>query len=94
MVSHREPEEDTKIELAEFVRQAIAREGLSQRLAGERMGIDQPKVSALMQGRLTGFSVGRLIRFLTTLGQDIDITVKLKPRNRGQGRIRAQKGNG
>jgi|KBSMisStaDraftv2_1062788.scaffolds.fasta_scaffold167773_3 predicted XRE-type DNA-binding protein len=88
--SHREPEEETKIELAEMVRRAIAREGLSQRSAGIRMGIDQPKVSSLMQGRLVGFSVGRLIRFLTTLGHDIDITIKLKPRNRAQGRIRVQ----
>jgi predicted XRE-type DNA-binding protein len=90
MVSHREPEEETKIELAELVRLTIARQGLSQRVAGELIGIDQPKVSSLMQGRLTGFSVGRLIRFLTTLGQDVEITVKPKPRNRGHGRIRVQ----
>lgn len=90
MVSHREPEEETKIQLAELVRRAIARERLSQRAAGELMGIDQPKVSALMQGRLTGFSVGRLVRFLTTLGHDVDITVKPKPRNRSYGRIRVQ----
>jgi predicted XRE-type DNA-binding protein len=52
------------------------------------MGIDQPKVSALLNGRLTNFSSERLMRLLTALGQDVDITVRAKPRNRAHGRIR------
>jgi predicted XRE-type DNA-binding protein len=88
MVSHRQPEEATKILLAQMVRQAVALQGMSQRVASELIGIDQPKISSLMQGRLTGFSVGRLIRFLTDLGHDVEITVKARPRNRSQGRIR------
>jgi predicted XRE-type DNA-binding protein len=44
------------------------------------MGIDQPKVSALLSGRLTNFSSERLMRLLTRLGQDVEIVVKSKPR--------------
>jgi hypothetical protein len=33
------------------------------------LGIDQPKVSTLMRGRLSGFSIERLLRFLL-LGRD------------------------
>jgi hypothetical protein len=48
------------------------------------MGINQPKVSALLKRKLDGFSVERLIHFLNALGQDIDIIVKPKPRYRKQ----------
>jgi hypothetical protein len=37
------------------------------------MGIDQPKVSALLNGRLANFSTDRLMRLLTALGQDVEI---------------------
>ena len=43
--------------------------------AAALMEIDQPKVSALLNGRLTNFSSDRLMRLLTALGQDVDITV-------------------
>jgi hypothetical protein len=46
------------------------------------MGINQPKVSAMIRRKLDGFSVERLIHFLNMLGQDIDIVVRQKPRNR------------
>jgi len=52
------------------------------------MGIDQPKVSALLSGRLTNFSSERLMRLLTRLGQDVEIVVKTKPRRRQRGQIR------
>lgn len=48
------------------------------------MGINQPKVSALIRRKLDGFSVERLIHFLNTLGQDIDIIVRQKPASRKQ----------
>jgi predicted XRE-type DNA-binding protein len=83
------PEEElTKAQLASHIRQVIKRSRLTQAAAARRMGIDQPKVSALLNGRLTNFSSERLMRLLTALGQDVDITVKAKPRNRARGRIR------
>jgi predicted XRE-type DNA-binding protein len=84
-----EPEEElTKAQLASHIRQIIERRRLTQVAAASLMGIDQPKVSALLNGRLANFSSGRLMRLLTALGQDVEITVKAKPRNRAHGRIR------
>jgi predicted XRE-type DNA-binding protein len=81
-------EELTKAQLASHIRQVIKRRRLTQISAASLMGIDQPKVSALLNGRLANFSSERLMHLLTALGQDVDITVKEKPRNRAHGRIR------
>ena len=84
-----EPEEElTKAQLASHIRQAIKRRRLTQVAAAALMGVDQPKVSALFNGRLANFSSDRLMRLLTALGQDVDITVRAKPRNRAHARIR------
>ena len=84
-----EPEEElAKAQLASRIREVIRRSRLTQAAAAALMGVDQPKVSALLNGRLTNFSSGRLMRLLTRLGQDIEIVVKAKPRRRHSGRIR------
>lgn len=81
-------EELARAQLASHIRQIIRRRRLTQAEAASLMGIDQPKVSALLNGRLANFSSERLMRLLTGLGQDVEITVKAKPRTRAQGRIR------
>ncbi|WP_199192155.1 XRE family transcriptional regulator [Chlorogloea sp. CCALA 695] len=43
------------------------------------LGIDQPKVSALVSGKLSGFPTERLLRFLNLLGNDVEICVITKP---------------
>jgi predicted XRE-type DNA-binding protein len=84
-----EPEEElAKAQLASRVRQIIERQRLTQAAAAALMGIDQPKVSALINGRLASFSSGRLMRLLTALGQDVEIVVKAKSRSRQRGRLR------
>jgi len=84
-----DPEEElTKAQLASHIWRAINRRRLTQVEAAALMGIDQPKVSALVNGRLANFSSERLMRLLTALGQDVDITVRAKPRNQARGRIR------
>jgi len=50
------------------------------------MGVDQPKVSAMLAGRFRGYSVERLMRFLVALGHDVEIVVK--PRKRGSAELR------
>ncbi len=83
-----EPEEElAKAQLATLIRQVLKRRRLTQTAAAGVMGIDQPKVSALLNGRLSGFSSDRLMRLLTALGQDVEIVVKRKPRGRDRGRI-------
>jgi predicted XRE-type DNA-binding protein len=84
-----EPEEElTKAQLASHIRQVIQRRRLNQVAAAALMGIDQPKVSALLNGRLANFSTDRLMRLLTALGQDVEIVVKDKPSSLDKGRIR------
>ena len=85
-----EPEEElTKAQLASHIRQVIRRERLTQVAAAALMGIDQPKVSALLNGRLASFSTDRLLRLLTALGQDVEIVVKDRPSSSpDKGRIR------
>ena len=60
---------------------------LTQVAASAKLGIGQPKVSALARYRLQGFSVERLMTFLTALDQDVEIVVKKKPRWRAAARI-------
>lgn len=81
-------EELTRAQLAALVERTIKRRRLTQAKAAALMAIDRPKVSALLDGRLGGFSSDRLMRLLMRLGQDIEITVKRKPRGRARGRLR------
>ena len=76
-----------KAELAAKIVAEIQRRRLTQSQAAGVLGIDQPKVSALKQGKLSGFSIERLLRFLLLLGRDIEITVKGKSR-RSTARLR------
>jgi len=48
----------------------------TQKAAAELLGLDQPKISDLACGRLTGFSITRLIALLNKLNQDVEIVVK------------------
>jgi predicted XRE-type DNA-binding protein len=82
-----EPEEAlAKADLAYQISRIITRRRLTQKAAADLLGIDQPKVSALMRGRLGGFSTDRLLRFLHALGHDVEIHVKPKSRSRAYGR--------
>jgi predicted XRE-type DNA-binding protein len=71
------PEQELlKARLTLQIYKLITGRGLTQAQAGKILGIKQPHVSALMRNRAGNFSVGRLIEFLTALGQDVEITVK------------------
>jgi predicted XRE-type DNA-binding protein len=84
-----EPEEElAKAQLASLIRDAIKRRRLTQGQAADLTGLDQPKVSALVNGRLGGFSSDRLMRCLTALGQDVEIVVRRRVRPRARGRLR------
>lgn len=58
---------------------------LTQVQAAELLGIDQPKVSALLRGHFKGYSQERLIGFLTKLGMDVEIVVRTKRGRRQTG---------
>ncbi len=70
----------TKADLAMRIVEAIQARKLNQAKAAALLDIDQPKISRLLRGQLSGFSTDRLIHFLTVLGQDVMIVVKPAPR--------------
>jgi predicted XRE-type DNA-binding protein len=80
-------ERQTKLRLAFALNQIFETGKLTQARAAEALGINQPKVSALRGYKLDGFSVERLMTFLTALDRDVDIIVKKKPKSRSVGRI-------
>jgi predicted XRE-type DNA-binding protein len=83
------PEEAlAKAELANKIFVLIKERKLTQKKAAELLGIVQPKVSMLLRGRLTGFSIERLMRFLLLLGQDIKISVHPNPQGRSNAHVR------
>jgi predicted XRE-type DNA-binding protein len=70
-----------KAELVQRIRALIAERKLTQAKAAKLLGLDQPKVSALVRGRVEGYSIDRLFRFLNALGQRVEITVRPNPSN-------------
>lgn len=85
----REPDEAlAKAELAAKISSIITHRHLTQVEAADILGVAQPKVSALMRGRLAGFSTERLLRFLNSLGRDVEIVIKKKGPVERPGRMR------
>jgi predicted XRE-type DNA-binding protein len=76
-----------KSDLAIEIVRIIEDRGLKQAEAAEVMGVDQPKVSALVNGKLDGFSMERLYRFLNALGSDVEILVRPMPKSRKRARL-------
>jgi len=72
----------TKARLCATINQIVERETLTQAEVASRLGINQPKVSALLNYKLEGFSVERLLHFLVSLDQDVEIHIKPKPGSR------------
>lgn len=82
------PEETlAKAELTAKIAELIASKGLTQAAAAKILGVDQPKISALLRGRLSGFSTERLMRFLTALGSNVQIVIQNRPSARGRGHL-------
>ena len=88
------PEADelnAKAQVAYRICQILAERKLTQKQAAALLGVDQPKVSALLRGRVNGFSSDRLFRFLNALDRDIEIIIRPvgKPKHRGSVRVLA-----
>jgi len=87
-LGYARPEEAAaKAELAHKITKIIERRKLTQAEAANVLDVDQPKVSALKRGKLSGFSLDRLVRFLVLLGSDVEIVVKSQPRSRRRAKL-------
>jgi predicted XRE-type DNA-binding protein len=82
------PEEElAKADLALRISQLLSERKLTQKQAASLLGVDQPKVSALLRGKLEGFSTERLLRFLNRLGQNVEIVIRPTPNNLASTRV-------
>ena len=81
---------DIKVRLAVEIVRLINTRRLSQVEAAAVLDINQPKVSALKNYKLDGFSVERLMTFLLALGQDVEIRIKARRSSTSRGRLIVQ----
>jgi predicted XRE-type DNA-binding protein len=69
-----------KAKLVIKISQLIEKKGLTQTEIAKRTGLDQPKVSRLLQGQLSGFSADRLFAILNRLGHSVEVRISVKER--------------
>lgn len=80
-------ERQTKVRLAVALNGLLAGRKLKQADAARTLGVPQPKISALANYHLTGFSVERLMQFITALDHDVEIRIRPRKARSGVGRI-------
>jgi predicted XRE-type DNA-binding protein len=76
---HNADEHLLKAKFAMIINRIIKERNLTQVGAAKLLDIDQPKISRLSRGHLSGFSIDKLIVFLILLNQDIEVNVKPHP---------------
>ena len=81
-------ERQTKLRLAYEINAVVDTHRLTQAATALRLGLTQPKVSALRNYKLEGFSVERLMTLLNALDRDVEIVIRKKPRSRPAAMIR------
>jgi len=79
-----------KSSLLQALQETIRSRAWKQVEAASRLGIDQAKVSKLLAGQMAGFSVERLVHFLSLLGQDVEVAVRRAPRGQRFGTVRTK----
>lgn len=65
-----------KAELALKINQILKYRKLNQSQAAKLLGVNQSKISLLNRGRLSDFSIERLVKYLILLDRDIEIVIK------------------
>jgi predicted XRE-type DNA-binding protein len=78
-----------KSSLLQAIQETIRGRKWKQIEAAAQLKIDQAKVSKLLSGQMAGFSIERLVHFLSLLGQDVEVTVRKASRGR-RGTVRTR----
>lgn len=78
-----------KSSLLQAIQETIKGRRWKQIEAAAQLKIDQAKVSKLLSGQMAGFSIERLVHFLSLLGQDVEVTVRKASHGR-RGTVRAR----
>ena len=74
---------NTKLRLTVVINRILEARGLTQVEAANLLGVNQPKISALLAYKLEGFSVERLMNFVTAL--EHDVVIEIRPRTKAKG---------
>jgi predicted XRE-type DNA-binding protein len=64
-----------RAELMDEIRNRIGTEAWTQAEAAKRLGITQPRVSDLLRGKLSKFSLDTLVNMLAALGSEVEVRV-------------------
>lgn len=78
-----------KAALVHKIASIIEDRGITQMQAAAILEIDQPKISNLFRGRLDGFSIERIFRFLNALDQDVEIGIRKKAHKQAEIQVTA-----
>lgn len=70
-----------KAKLATWIAQLVEKRNWTQAQTAERTALDQPKVSRLLRGQLSGFSADRLFAVLNRLGHSVEVRISAKERD-------------
>lgn len=62
-----------KSKLIIILTELIRKQGWSQSVAAERLGVSQPRISNLMNGQLSKFSVDMLLGMVFKMGYKLDM---------------------
>ena len=81
-----------KAELIVRIAQLIKKKRLTQAEVAKRAGLDQPKISRLLSGHLSGFSIDRLFAILNRLGHSVEVHISTKERPPEKSRTRVMLG--
>ena len=78
----------TKAQLGRAIRCLIREGNMTQEEAARRMGTTQPKVCAIMGGKMVGFTADRLLEYIKRLDYDVDITISKSTQEQSRGKVR------
>ena len=81
-----------KAKLAIKIAQLVEKKGLTQAQTAQRTALDQPKVSRLLRGQLSGFSADRLFAILNRLGHSVEVRISARERPRAKAHTRVTLG--
>jgi predicted XRE-type DNA-binding protein len=76
-----------KAQLVCKISEIIRTRNLTQAEAASKLGLTQPKISALLKGNFRGISERRLLDCLTRLGRDVQIVIRPIPKSRRIGQL-------
>ena len=82
-----------KVSIARAINSVLSQNEMTQQQAARITGLDQSKISAILRGRLKGYSVRRLMKILILLGHDIDIHISKTSQNK-PGRLKVHAATG